>query len=207
VAVKEQKSPFYGAKPEDLSYASGEIHCNGKSLPFEQLLATLDRSAIEATGSAALSDEDEEKYAFDSFGAQFCEVKVHDLTGEVRVSRFSSVMDIGTVVSEKTARSQIIGGIVFGIGMALLEETRYDSRSGWIANRNIAEYLVPTNADIPAIEVEFLNHPDFEFNSIGARGIGEIGITGTPAAIANAVFHATGRRIRQVPIRPEHFLG
>jgi xanthine dehydrogenase YagR molybdenum-binding subunit len=116
-------------------------------------------------------------------------------------------MDIGTVVSEKTARSQIIGGIVFGIGMALLEETRYDTRSGWIANRNIAEYLVPTNADVPAIEVEFLNHPDFEFNSIGARGIGEIGITGTPAAIANAVFHATGRRIRQVPIRPEHFLG
>ena len=207
VAVKEKKSPFHGAKLEELSYASGEIHGNGKSLSFEQLLATLDRSAIEATGSAALSDEDEEKYAFDSFGAQFCEVKVHDLTGEVRVNRFSSVMDIGTVVSEKTARSQIVGGVVFGIGMALLEETRYDIRSGWIANRNIAEYLVPTNADIPAVEVEFLNHPDFEFNSIGARGIGEIGITGTPAALANAVFHATGKRIRQLPIRPEHFLG
>jgi len=207
VAVKEKKSPFHGAKLEELSYTSGEIHGNGKSLSFEQLLATLDRSAIEATGSAALSEEDEEKYAFDSFGAQFCEVKVHDLTGEVRVNRFSSVMDIGTVVSEKTARSQIVGGIVFGIGMALLEETRYDIRSGWIANRNIAEYLVPTNADIPAVEVEFLNHPDFEFNSIGARGIGEIGISGTPAAIANAVFHATGKRIRQLPIRPEHFLG
>jgi xanthine dehydrogenase YagR molybdenum-binding subunit len=207
VAVKEKKSPFRGAKLEELSYANGEIHGNGKSLSFEQLLATLDRSAIEATGSAALSDEDEEKYAFDSFGAQFCEVKVHDLTGEVRVNRISSVMDIGTVVSEKTARSQIVGGIVFGIGMALLEETRYDIRSGWIANRNIAEYLVPTNADIPAVEVEFLNHPDFEFNSIGARGIGEIGISGTPAAIANAVFHATGKRIRQLPIRPEHFLG
>jgi xanthine dehydrogenase YagR molybdenum-binding subunit len=207
VAVKEQKSPFHGAKPEELSYASGEIHGNGKSLSFDQLLVTLGRSAIEATGSAAQSAEDEEKYAFDSFGAQFCEVKVHDLTGEVRVNRFSGVMDIGTVVSEKTARSQIIGGIVFGIGMALLEETRYDARSGWIANRNIAEYLVPTNADIPAVEVEFLNHPDFEFNSIGARGIGEIGITGTPAAIANAVYHATGKRVRQVPIRPEHLLG
>src|SRR5580704_174900 len=76
-------------------------------------------------------------------------------------------MDIGTVVSEKTARSQIIGGIVFGIGMALLEETRYDTRNAWVANRNIAEYLIPTNADVPAIEVEFLNHPDFKFNSIG----------------------------------------
>jgi xanthine dehydrogenase YagR molybdenum-binding subunit len=206
VAGKEQKSPFHVAKPEELSYVNGEIHSNGKSLPFDQLLTILGRSAIEATGSAALSEKDEEKYAFDSFGAQFCELKVHDLTGEVRVNRFASVMDIGTVVSERTARNQIIGGIVFGIGMALLEETRYDARTGWIANRNLAEYLVPTNADIPAIEVEFLKYPDVEFNSIGARGIGEIGISGTPAAIANAVYHATGKRIRQVPIRPEHLL-
>jgi xanthine dehydrogenase YagR molybdenum-binding subunit len=90
--------------------------------------------------------------------------------------------------------------------MALLEETRYDTRNAWVANRNIAEYLIPTNADVPAIEVEFLNHPDFKFYSIGARGIGEIGVTGTPAAIANAVYHATGKRIRRVPIRPEHLL-
>jgi xanthine dehydrogenase YagR molybdenum-binding subunit len=110
------------------------------------------------------------------------------------------------VVSEKTARNQIMGGIVFGIGMALLEGTQYDARTGWIANRNIAEYLVATNADVPAIDVEFLNRPDLQFNSIGARGIGEIGITGTPAAIANAVYHATGRRVRQLPIRPEHLL-
>ena len=133
-------------------------------------------------------------------------MKVHALTGEVRVNRFSSVMDVGTVVSEKTARNQIMGGIVFGIGMALLEGTQYDARTGWIANRNIAEYLVATNADVPAIDVEFINRPDLQFNPIGARGIGEIGITGTPAAIANAVYHATGKRIRQLPIRPEHLL-
>jgi len=206
VALKDQKSPFRGAKPEDLSYAVGEVRSKSKSMSFDQLLALLGRSAIEATGSDAPREEDEERYAFDSFGAQFCEVKVHNLTGEVRVNRFSSVMDVGTVVSEKTARSQIIGGIVFGIGMALLEETRYDSRTGWIANRNIAEYLVPTNADVPAIDVEFLRYPDSKFNSIGARGIGEIGITGTPAAIANAVYHATGKRIRKVPIRPDYLL-
>jgi xanthine dehydrogenase YagR molybdenum-binding subunit len=206
VALKDQKSPFRGAKQEELSYAGGEIRSKSKSMSFDQLLTLLGRSAIEAIGSDAPSEEDEAKYAFDSFGAQFCEVRVHDQTGEVRVNRFSSVMNIGTVVSEKTARSQIIGGIVFGIGMALLEETRYDSRTGWIANRNIAEYLVPTNADVPAIDVEFLRYPDSKFNSIGARGIGEIGITGTPAAIANAVYHATGKRIRKVPIRPEYLL-
>jgi len=174
-------------------------------LSFDQLLGVLGRSAIEATGSAA-PDEEAHKYGFSSFGAQFCEVKVHALTGEVRVNRFSSVMDVGTVVSEKTARNQIMGGIVFGIGMALLEGTQYDARTGWIANRNIAEYLVATNADVPAIDVEFINRPDLQFNPIGARGIGEIGITGTPAAIANAVYHATGKRIRQLPIRPEHLL-
>jgi xanthine dehydrogenase YagR molybdenum-binding subunit len=205
VAAKDQNSPFHGAKPEDLSYVSGEIRANGRSLPFDQLLGALGRSAIEATGSAA-PDEEAHKYGFSSFGAQFCEVKVHALTSEVRVNRFSSVMDVGTVVSEKTARNQIIGGVVFGIGMALLEGTQYDARTGWIANRNIAEYLVATNADVPAIGVEFINRPDLQFNPIGARGIGEIGITGTPAAIANAVYHATGKRIRQLPIRPEHLL-
>jgi xanthine dehydrogenase YagR molybdenum-binding subunit len=205
VAAKDQNSPFHGAKPEELSYAGGEIRGNGRSLSFDQLLGVLGRSAIEATGSAA-PDEEAHKYGFSSFGAQFCEVKVHALTGEVRVNRFSSVMDVGTVVSEKTARNQIMGGIVFGIGMALLEGTQYDARTGWIANRNIAEYLVATNADVPAIDVEFINRPDLQFNPIGARGIGEIGITGTPAAIANAVYHATGKRIRQLPIRPEHLL-
>ncbi len=205
VAVKDQKSPFQGAKPEELSYANGEIHGGGKSLSFGQLLSALGRSAVESTDSAAPGEE-EHKYAFDSFGAQFCEVKVHDLTGEVRVNRFSSVMDVGTVVSEKTARSQIIGGIVFGVGMALLEATQYDARTGWIANRNIAEYLVATNADIPPVDVEFLNRPDLVFNSIGARGIGEIGISGAPAAVANAVYHATGKRIRKLPIRPENLI-
>jgi xanthine dehydrogenase YagR molybdenum-binding subunit len=205
VAAKDQKSPFQGVKPEELSYVGGEIRGNGKSLSFDQLLGVLGRSAIEATGSSAPGDE-QHQYGFSSFGAQFCEVKVHALTSEIRVNRFFSVMDVGTVVSEKTARSQIMGGIVFGIGMALMEGTQYDARTGWIANRNIAEYLVATNADVPAIDVEFLNRPDLQFNSIGARGIGEIGITGTPAAIANAVYHATGKRVRQLPIRPEHLL-
>jgi xanthine dehydrogenase YagR molybdenum-binding subunit len=202
VAVSDKKSPFSGMNPDEVSYDSGTLRAGGKSVSFEGVLAALDRSAVEGSGSASPGEE-EHNYGFLSFGAQFCEVRVNAWTGEARVSRFTSVMDVGTVVNQKTARSQVIGGIVFGIGMGLLEATKVDPNNGWIANRNIAEYLVPTNADIPQIDVEFLNIPDTTFNSLGVRGIGEIGIAGVPAAIANAIFNATGIRVRDLPITPE----
>jgi xanthine dehydrogenase YagR molybdenum-binding subunit len=205
VAVSGTKSPFSGLKPSDVSYVNGALQASGKSAPFEGVLAALDRSAVEGSGSASPGEE-EHQYGFLSFGAQFCEVRVNEWTGEVRVNRFTSVMDVGTVVNQKTARSQVIGGIVFGIGMGLLEATKVDPNNGWIANRNLAEYLVPTNADVPHIDVEFLNIPDTVFNSLGVRGIGEIGIAGVPAAIANAIFNATGTRVRNLPITPESLL-
>jgi xanthine dehydrogenase YagR molybdenum-binding subunit len=205
VAVSGTKSPFSGMKPSDVSYANGVLQASGKSVPFEGVLSALDRSAVEGSGTASPGEE-EHKYGFLSFGAQFCEVRVNDWTGEARVTRFTSVMDVGTVVNQKTARSQVIGGIVFGIGMGLLEATKVDPNNGWIANRNLAEYLVPTNADVPHIDVEFLNQPDTTFNSLGVRGIGEIGIAGVPAAIANAIFNATGTRVRNLPITPESLL-
>jgi xanthine dehydrogenase YagR molybdenum-binding subunit len=205
VAVSGTKSPFSGLKPSDVSYVNGALQASGKSVPFEGVLAALDRSAVEGSGSASPGEE-EHKYGFLSFGAQFCEVRVNEWTGEARVTRFTSVMDVGTVVNQKTARSQVIGGIVFGIGMGLLEATKVDPNNGWIANRNLAEYLVPTNADVPHIDVEFLNIPDPVFNSLGVRGIGEIGIAGVPAAIANAIFNATGTRVRDLPITPESLL-
>ena len=205
VAVSGTKSPFSGLKPSDVSYVNGALQASGKSVPFEGVLAALDRSAVEGSGSASPGEE-EHKYGFLSFGAQFCEVRVNEWTGEARVTRFTSVMDVGTVVNQKTARSQVIGGIVFGIGMGLLEATKVDPNNGWIANRNLAEYLVPTNADVPHIDVEFLNIPDTTFNSLGVRGIGEIGIAGVPAAIANAIFNATGTRVRNLPITPENLL-
>jgi xanthine dehydrogenase YagR molybdenum-binding subunit len=112
----------------------------------------------------------------------------------------TTVMDIGTVVNPKTARSQVIGGIVFGIGMALLEGSHLEETTARYANGNFADYLVATNADVPYIDVHFIGKPDTIFNPVGARGAGEIGVTGIPAAIANAVYNATGRRVRDFPI-------
>jgi xanthine dehydrogenase YagR molybdenum-binding subunit len=135
-----------------------------------------------------------------SFGAHFAEVRIDPITRQIRVSRVVAVIDGGKIMNSLTARSQIQGGIVWGIGMALLERTAWDARTGTPVTRNLADYLVPVNADVPEITVEFTNIPDLQFNSLGVRGIGEIGITGITAAIANAVYHATGVRVRDLPI-------
>ena len=205
LSIKDKKSPFFGMKIEEITYRDGQLTGGGKSADFGSLLSSMGRGSVEATEAAAAGEE-EEKYAFHSFGAQFCELKVHRWTGEVRLQRITSVMDIGTVINQKTARSQIIGGVVFGIGMALLEGSLLEPKTGRYANANFADYLIPTNADVPIIDVSFIGKPDTIFNPIGARGIGEIGITGTPSAIANAVYNATGRRVREFPILPERLL-
>jgi xanthine dehydrogenase YagR molybdenum-binding subunit len=205
LAIRDKKSPFFGLKIEEIAYKNGELVGSGKSATFGSVLSAIGRGSVEAVETAAAGEE-EEKYAFHSFGAQFCELKVNRWTGEVRLQRMTCVMDIGTVVNLKTARSQIIGGVVFGIGMALLEGSVLEEKNGRYANANLADYLVATNADVPFVDVHFINKPDTIFNPLGARGIGEIGVTGTPAAIANAVYNATGRRVREFPIRPEKLL-
>jgi xanthine dehydrogenase YagR molybdenum-binding subunit len=205
LAVRDKKSPFFGMKIEDLSYRHGQLTGGGKSADFGSVLSGIGRGSVEAVEMAAAGEE-EEKYAFHSFGAQFCELKVNRWTGEVRLQRITSVMDIGTVINLKTARSQIMGGIVFGIGMALLEGSILEEKNGRYANANFADYLIATNPDVPSVDIHFIIKPDTIFNPIGARGIGEIGVTGMPAAIANAVYNATGRRVREFPIRPEKLL-
>jgi xanthine dehydrogenase YagR molybdenum-binding subunit len=144
-----------------------------------------------------------DKFARHAFGAQFVEVHVDPDFGKVQVKRWVGAFDVGRVINAKTARSQLIGGIIFGIGMALMEETRTDRASGRFANANIAEYLVPVNADIPDIETIFVETGDPITTKLGIKGIGELPTVGAAAAIANAVYHATGKRIRDLPIRLE----
>jgi CO/xanthine dehydrogenase Mo-binding subunit len=139
------------------------------------------------------------------YAAKFAEVHVDPDLGLIRVARVVSAIDGGRILNTKTARSQIVGGTVGGIGMALLEETVTDPGTGRIANATLADYLVPVNADIPEMEVIFVGEPD-RFNPIGVKGVGEIGLMGIAAAIANAVFHATGRRIRSLPMTIERLL-
>jgi len=160
------------------------------------------RAAQADHDPAAIKDE----FSAHSFGAHFVEVRVDPALGTVRVTRVVSAMDVGRVLNPRTAASQIRGGVVWGIGMALMEATVYDGRDGRLVTRNLADYLVPVNPDIPPIEVILLDVPDPHFGPLGARGVGEIGITGVAAAIANAVHHATGRRVRRLPITPETLL-
>ena len=177
-----------------------------QSIGYADLLSLDGRDALEAQAQTSPIFGQNDQYTFQSFGAHFVEVRVRPAIGRVRVSRVVSVFDCGRIVSAKTARSQFIGGIVFGIGAALLEELVYDRAHGHPANADLAGYLVPVHADVPDIDVSWIDEPDFNFNSMGVRGVGEIGITGVAAAIANAVYHATGKRVRDLPITPDKLL-
>ncbi len=162
-------------------------------------------AAFEATASAAPGGEGK-KWAFQSWGTHFCEVSIDEEIGRLQVTRWVSVMNIGQVINAKTAASQIRGAVIMGIGHALMEECQFDPNIGYPVVYDFATYHFPTHADIPRIQVTFVGEPDLNFNPAGVRGVGEIGITGVSAAIANAIFHATGKRIRDLPITPDKLL-
>ncbi|WP_214319824.1 xanthine dehydrogenase family protein molybdopterin-binding subunit [Nonomuraea sediminis] len=201
LATGNPGSPFHGAQAR---FEKGEVVADGLAMPFGELLSALDLPAVEATATSPRNRVKD--HAFRSFGAHFCEVRVNRWTMETRVTRWVCVADAGTIVNEKTARSQVIGGIVMGIGQALLEDLRLDAATGRFTNANLGDYLVPVNADIPHMDIHFLDYPDTLLSPLGARGIGEFGIVGAAAAIANAVHNATGHRIRDLPLTPEKLL-
>jgi xanthine dehydrogenase YagR molybdenum-binding subunit len=200
-------SPFYKMPAENILALDGRL----KSVD-----GRIDQSyeeAIQATGlphidgrSFVQPGEELGKFSFHSFGVQFVKVRVDPDLGSVRVVRVVSVFDVGRIINMKTALSQAYSGITQGIGMALMEETVYDKRSGSIVSGSLADYLLPVNADIPDIDVTFLDIPDYNISSIGARGLGEITITGVAPAVANAVYHATGVRVRDLPITVEKLM-
>ena len=145
------------------------------------------------------------KFSMHSRSAIFCELRVSEVTGEIRLTRLVGSFDCGRILNPKTAASQFRGGIIMGIGMALTEETLLDERSGRVMSASIADYHVPVHLDVPEIDVLWTDIPDPR-TPMGARGIGEIGITGVAAAIANAAFNATGKRVRDLPLTPDKFL-
>ena len=147
-----------------------------------------------------LNSKQDGKHASNTHSAVFAEVKVDEELGVIRVTRVVSAVAAGRILNTKTAHSQVMGSVVWGIGMALHEETLVDHRFGRVMNANIAEYHVPVNADVQDIKVIFVDEPDNIVNPLGIKGVGEIGIVGVAAAVANAVYHATGKRVRDLPI-------
>jgi xanthine dehydrogenase YagR molybdenum-binding subunit len=189
-----------------LEWRDGGLSVGGAgAIPYAALLDTLHLDRIAAQGQSAPGDESK-THSSAAFGAVFAEVHVDPDFGTVRVPRIVGAYDIGRVVNPKTARSQCIGGMVQGIGMALLEQTDWDERFGRPMNSNLAEYLVPVNADVRELDVTFVPGDDTIFNPLGVKGVAELGLSGVSAAIGNAVFHAIGKRVRRFPILPEHLL-
>jgi xanthine dehydrogenase YagR molybdenum-binding subunit len=207
LAIGDAVSPLGGLEPSAIDISGGVLVSRLNPLQRETIASLLGRHGAPLRAEVDHRPGDESRrYSMHGFGAVFAEVRVDAELGMVSVPRIVGCYGVGRVINAGTARSQVMGGIVWGIGMALHEQALLDVRTGRIVNANLAEYLVPVNADIGRIDVQFVEEHDPHVNSLGAKGIGEIGITGVAAAIANAVFNATGRRIRDLPITIEKLL-
>ncbi len=208
-ASKAPGAPFAPAEPKTLKMSQGRVHLQDKApesgVPFQQILALQKLAGLDGQAKTG-ADTAQKQYAIHSFGAHFCEVAFDPDIVPLRVTRWLTVIDGGRMINQKAARNQIIGSVVMGIGMGMLEETIYDSTTGHSVNNNYADYLVAVQTDIPEIECVFLDYPDTVLNAYGTRGIGEIGLTGCAAALTSATYHATGIRVRELPIRIEKLL-
>jgi xanthine dehydrogenase YagR molybdenum-binding subunit len=200
-------SALAGLRMRDVEARDGGLFRRGepsRGESYVSILARAGRAEIVCQAAASLPLE-MVKYSMHSYGAQFCEVRVNDVTGEVRVSRWLGSFDTGRILNPKTAASQFRGGIIMGLGLALTEETLFDERTGRIMNPSLAEYHVPVHLDVPRIDVIWNDIPD-PHSPLGLHGIGEIGITGVGAAVGNAIYNATGRRLRELPMTLDKLL-
>ncbi|MEU6912575.1 xanthine dehydrogenase family protein molybdopterin-binding subunit [Streptomyces olindensis] len=207
LAVEDERSPLHGVDADDVVVRGGRLHVRGDSTrgeTYRQLLARNNRTHLEARGS--YTPEEESRFSMYGYAAMFAEVAVDARLGLVRVRRMLGVYDAGRIISPKLAESQAVGGMVGGIGAALLEHTVTDHRDGRIVNANLADYLVPVNADVPDLKAVYLDGEDYKAGPIGVKSLGELVQIGVAPALANAVFHATGRRVRELPITAEALL-
>lgn len=207
VVANDPRSPLRGRHQSDVTVTRGCIHATDDATIGESYVDILARHGLDelsADGAVTPSLEGAAVAPSPAFAAQFAEVHIDADLGLLRVARIVTVVDGGRILNEKLARSQITGAVVMGIGMTMLEETIFDA-TGRVANATFGDYLIPVNADVPDLDVVFVGEPD-RFNAIGIKGIGEVGIIGVAPAIANAVYHATGRRIRNLPITIDQLL-
>jgi xanthine dehydrogenase YagR molybdenum-binding subunit len=184
-----------GLNPDNAVFADGAVSGDGQTVRLDGLVG----DGLSADG-AATPGNSRQAFIQQSYGAHFAEVGVSEVTGEIRLRRMLGVFTAGRILNAKTARSQAIGGMTFGVGAALMEAIVVDKRDGWFVNNNLAEYHVAANADIPAIEAVFLPETDDRSSAMKSKGLGELGICGAGAAVANAVYNATSIRIRDYPL-------
>jgi xanthine dehydrogenase YagR molybdenum-binding subunit len=208
LAINDAASSMHGMQAADCDVKDGRIV--SKSQPSKtdglvDLIARNKNQPVEAHGQAEPS-EAKDAMSTQSWGAVFAEVAVDPHTHMVKVRRIVGVYDIGVLLNEKTGLNQLMGGMTWGISFATHEDGIVDASTGRIVNASLAEYHVPVNADVGVLDVRVIGIPDLKFNPVGSRGIGEIGITGTAAAIANAIYNATGKRVREYPITPDKLL-
>ncbi len=225
VATLTPKSPFHGMKPEALAVSNGMIlskeqpqvvgaayrpnsQLTANGVPFEEILKMANVGSLVANGKTnpSFDDPKAKQYSLHSYGCHFAEVEWEPEIARLRVSRIFSIFDCGRIINKGAGTNQILGAAVMGVGMALFEDTIHDPRTGQPINGSFADYLVATCADLPDLDVTFLDYPDYIVNEYGARGIGEIGMAGVAPAITAAVYHATGVRVRELPIRIEDLL-
>ncbi|MGB8587091.1 MAG: xanthine dehydrogenase family protein molybdopterin-binding subunit, partial [Pseudolabrys sp.] len=208
LAQKMPGSPLAGLKHDDVVLSDGMIVAKAAASRSVSFADAMRHGGVERIEREKLSEfKEDNKHARNTHSAIFVEVKVDEQLGVIRVTRAVNAVAAGRIINTKTAASQIMGSVVWGIGMALHEETLVDHAFGRVMNANIAEYHVPVNADVHDIKVIFVEEPDSTVNPLGIKGVGEIGIVGVAAAVANAVYHATGKRVRDLPITIDKILG